>query len=162
MTRAYIGIGSNVGDRLENLRSGVMALKVTQDVVVVGKSGVFNSEPVGLTDQPDFLNAVVALETTLDPYQLLGLLNAIEHQHGRQRITRWGPRALDMDILLFGGLEQDDPRLWIPHPRLTERRFVLEPLLEVAPDVRLPDGTPVKKVLDELGDTQAVWRSGDL
>ena len=162
MSRAYVGLGSNIGDRLENLRSGVMALTVTEDAVVVGKSGVYDSEPVGLTDQPDFLNAVVAVETTLDPYQLLGLLNSIEHQHGRQRITRWGPRVLDMDILLFGDVEQDDPRLWIPHPRLTERRFVLEPLLEVAPDVRLPDGTPVKKVLDELGDTQAVWRSGDL
>lgn len=162
MSRAYIGLGSNEGERLENLKSGAAALAAADDVVVVGKSGVYDSEPVGLTDQPDFLNAVVAVETTLDPYQLLSLVHKIELDHGRQRITRWGPRTLDLDILLFGDLEQDDPKLLIPHPRLKERRFVLEPLLEVDPDVRLPDGTPVNKLLDDLRDSQTVWRSGDL
>ena len=162
MSRAYIGLGSNAGERLDNLKSGAAALAAADDVVVVGKSGVYDSEPVGMTDQPDFLNAVVAVETALDPYQLLSLVHKIELDHGRQRITRWGPRTLDLDILLFGNLEQDDPKLLIPHPRLKERRFVLEPLLEVDPHVRLPDGTPVNKLLDDLGDSQTVWRSGDL
>ena len=118
--------------------------------------------PVGVTDQPDFLNAVLSLETSLGPYELLSELHKIEIDNGRQRITRWGPRTLDLDILLFGDLEQDDPKLLIPHPRLKERRFVLEPLLEVDPDVRLPDGTPVNKLLDSFEDSQVVWRSGDL
>ncbi len=162
MARAYIGLGSNVGDRLENLSAGVKELMLVDDVVVVGKSGVYDSEPVGLKDQPDFLNAVVAVETTLSPYELLSLLHKIELAHGRQRITRWGPRTLDMDILLYGDTELDDPKLLVPHPRLKERRFVLEPLLEVDPEVKLPDGTPVKRLLDELGGDQAVWRSGEL
>ena len=162
MSRAYIGLGSNEGDRLENLKAGVADLSVADDVVVVGKSGVYDSEPVGVTDQGDFLNAVVAVETSLDPHQLLSLVLKIELAHGRQRITRWGPRTLDMDILLFGDIEQDDPELSIPHPRFRERRFVLEPLLEVEPEVRLPDGTPAKKLLDDLADSQVVWRYSDL
>lgn len=162
MARAYIGLGSNVGDRLENLSAGVKGLILADDVVLVGKSGVYDSEPVGLKDQPDFLNAVVAVETTLTPYELLSLVHKIELGQGRQRIKRWGPRTLDMDILIFGDIELDDPKLLIPHPRLKERRFVLEPLLEVEPDVRLPDGTPARRLLGELGDDQAVWRSGDL
>jgi 2-amino-4-hydroxy-6-hydroxymethyldihydropteridine diphosphokinase len=162
VSRAYIGLGSNEGDRLDNLKAGVADLSAADDVVVVGKSGVYDSEPVGMTDQGDFLNAVVAVETTLDPYRLLSLLHKIELEHGRQRITRWGPRALDLDILLFGDLEQDDPKLTTPHPRLRERRFVMEPLLEVDPEVRLPDGTPVQNLLEGFGDSQVVWRSGEL
>jgi 2-amino-4-hydroxy-6-hydroxymethyldihydropteridine diphosphokinase len=162
MSRVYIGLGSNTGDRLEYLRSGVTALSGAEDVVVVAKSGVYESEPVGVTDQPDFLNAVVALETTLDPYELLSLLHKIEIENGRQRITRWGPRTLDLDILVFGDVEQDDPKLLLPHPRLKERRFVLEPLLEADPEVRLPDGARVSTLLEEIGDSQTVWRSDDL
>ncbi len=162
MSRAYIGLGSNMGDRFEYLLAGVTALFKADDVFVVGKSGVYESEPVGVTDQPDFLNAVVAVETTLSPHELLALADKIELEQGRQRITRWGPRTLDVDILLYDDLEIGDPKLVIPHQRLTERRFVLEPLLEVEPDVRLPGGIPVRKVLDELEDNQAVWRAGDL
>jgi 2-amino-4-hydroxy-6-hydroxymethyldihydropteridine diphosphokinase len=115
-----------------------------------------------MTDQPNFLNAVVSLETTLDPYQLLSLLHKIEIDMGRRRITRWGPRTLDMDVLMYGDVEQDDPKLILPHPRLSERRFVLEPLLEIEPAATLPAGTPLKKLLDELGDDQATWRVGEL
>jgi 2-amino-4-hydroxy-6-hydroxymethyldihydropteridine diphosphokinase len=115
-----------------------------------------------MTDQPDFLNAVVAIETTLDPYELLSFLHEIEIARGRQRITRWGPRTLDLDILLFADVAQDGPDLTLPHPRLTERRFVLEPLLEIAPEAKLPDGTPLRSVLDALGDEQATWRTDDL
>jgi 2-amino-4-hydroxy-6-hydroxymethyldihydropteridine diphosphokinase len=163
VSRAYIGLGSNMGDRLENLKAGVAALAAAiPEVLVVGKSSVYDSEPVGMTDQPNFLNAVVSLETTLDPYQLLSLLHKIEIDMGRRRITRWGPRTLDMDVLMYGDVEQDDPKLILPHPRLSERRFVLEPLLEIEPAATLPAGTPLKKLLDELGDDQATWRVGEL
>lgn len=163
MSRAYIGLGSNMGDRQGNLKAALKALSAAlPDVVVVGKSGVYGSEPVGMTDQPDFLNAVVAVETTLDPRRLLSFLNQIEIDMGRQRITRWGPRTLDLDILMYGEARQDDEDLTLPHLRLTERRFALEPLLEIEPDATLPDGTPLASLLESLGDEQATWRVGDL
>lgn len=161
MSRAYIGMGSNVGDRHENLKAAVRSLSAAlPDVVLIARSSVYGSEPVGMTDQPDFLNAVVAVETTLDPHKLLAFLHDIEIERGRQRITRWGPRTLDLDILMYGDLQVDDPDLTLPHPRLAERRFVLEPLLEIAPEAHLPDGTPLQSVLDSLGDAQATWRTG--
>jgi len=163
MSRAYVGIGSNMGDRIEHLRAGLTALMgAAPDVIVIGQSRVYESAPVGMTDQPDFCNAVVALETTLGPYQLLDLIHEIEIKNGRQRITRWGPRTLDLDILLFGDLEQHDPDLTIPHPRLRERRFVLEPLLEIDPQAKLPDGTPLSSLLDTLGDEGPTWCAGQL
>ncbi|MBU1669560.1 MAG: 2-amino-4-hydroxy-6-hydroxymethyldihydropteridine diphosphokinase [Actinobacteria bacterium] len=162
MTRAYLGLGSNEGDRMENLRQGVMALKEADGVVVVGISSVYESEPVGMTDQPDFLNAVVAVETTLDPNELLELAFEVERRQGRQRLLRWGPRTLDVDLLVVGDVVSDDPALTLPHPRLNERRFVLEPLMEVEPELRLPDGTPAGVLLERLGGEQAVWKAGEL
>lgn len=163
MTRAYVGMGSNMGDRIGHLAAGLAALSAAlPDVLVVGKSSVYESEPVGMTDQDDFYNAVVAVETTLDPYKFLELLHEIERSRGRQRITRWGPRTLDLDVLLFGSLEQDDPVLIVPHPRLSERRFVMEPLLEIDPEARVPDGSRVADLLDRLGDDQVTWRVADL
>lgn len=162
MSRAYIGMGSNRGDRLEYIRSALADVSAMEDLFLVGKSGVYESEPVGLTDQENFLNAVISVETTLTPGRLLAELQEIEMKHGRRRITRWGPRTIDLDILLFDDLEQDDPVLTIPHPRLRERRFVLEPLLEIEPELLLPDGTPVANLLDELEESQVVWRSGDI
>src|SRR5450759_1776043 len=123
-----------MGDRLSYLKAGLSAIAAaTPEVIVIGKSSVYDSEPVGMTDQPDFLNAVVAVETTLHPYQMLSLVHKIELDHGRQRITRWGPRTLDLDILLFGNLEQDDPNLLLSHPRPKQRPFVLEPIREIHP-----------------------------
>lgn len=162
MSRAYIGLGSNVGDRLSHLRDALADIMAIDHLFVVGKSSVYESEPVGLTDQEDFLNAVVEVETTRSPEELLHLLQEIEQRYGRRRITRWGPRTVDLDIILYDDLKQDDPVLTIPHPRLAERRFVMEPMLEIDPDVRLPDGTPVSRLLDALGDHQAVWRAGEL
>jgi 2-amino-4-hydroxy-6-hydroxymethyldihydropteridine diphosphokinase len=156
-------MGSNVGDRIEHLRAGVAGLSAAMPkVVVVGKSSVYDSTPVGVTDQPDFYNAVVAVETTLDPYELLTLCHGIEMENGRQRIARWGPRTLDVDILMFAAVEQDDPKLILPHPRLVERRFALEPLLEIEPEATLPDGTSLSAVLEKLGDEQAAWPVGTL
>ena len=163
MSRAYIGLGSNMGDRQENLRAAMRALSgALPDIVVVGKSGVYGSAPVGMTDQPDFLNAVVAVETTLEARSLLSFLHQIEIDMGRQRITRWGPRTLDLDILMYGDEQSDDEDLTLPHPRLVERRFALEPLLEIEPRATLPDGTPLAALLEKLGDEQAAWRVGEL
>lgn len=163
MARAYIGMGSNEGDRMAHLKGGLAALgKAAPRLIVVGTSSVYGSTPVGMTDQPDFLNAVVAVETTLGPYELLDLLNAIERENGRRRLERWGPRTLDMDILTYGDLRQDDPVLTLPHPRLRERRFVLEPLLEIDPDATLPGGSPVRRLLEEIGDDQVTWLAGEL
>jgi len=163
VSRAFIGMGSNMEDRLEHLKAGIGALAAAApDVIIVSKSSVYGSAPVGMTDQPDFLNAVVAVETTFDPYELLSLLHEIESERGRKRIAHWGPRTLDLDILMFGDLEQDDPRLTLPHPRLTERCFALAPLLEIDPAAALPDGTPLQSAREKLGDAQGVWRVGDL
>ncbi|MHB8894209.1 MAG: 2-amino-4-hydroxy-6-hydroxymethyldihydropteridine diphosphokinase [Candidatus Geothermincolia bacterium] len=163
MSRAYIGMGSNMGDRAEYLKAGLSALmRTAPDIIVVGKSSIYESQPVGMTDQPDFFNAVVAVETTIGPHELLERLQAIEIENGRQRITRWGPRTLDLDILLFGDLEQDDPDLTVPHPRLKERRFVLEPLLEIEPLAALPDGTSLRSLLDVMDDDQPAWVTGKL
>ena len=163
MSRAYIGMGSNMGDRLENLKAAVISLSAAlPDIVLIDKSSVYGSEPVGMTDQDDFLNAVVAVETTLEAHKLLEFLHEIEIERGRQRITRWGPRTLDLDLLMYGEEQLDDPDLTIPHPRLTERRFVLEPLLDIAPEAKLPDGTSLASVLEALGDEQATWSAGGL
>lgn len=162
MSRAYIGMGSNIEDRLEHLRAGVLGVTAIPDTFIIGKSAVYGSVPVGVTDQPDFLNAVLSLETSLGPYELLSELHKIEIDNGRQRITRWGPRTLDLDILMFDDVQQDDPKLILPHPRLNARRFALEPLLEIAPGARLPDGTELQGILDSLGDEEATWRVADL
>lgn len=147
---------------MEYIRAALRDISLLDDVVVVGKSGAYESEPVGVNDQEDYLNAVIAVETTLTPQRLLDLLHDIEQKHGRNRITRWGPRTIDLDILLFDGVRQGNPELTIPHPRLSRRKFVLEPMLEIDPDVHLPDGKPARRLLEDLGDDQVVWRSGDL
>lgn len=150
-------------DRIGHLKAGAGSIAAAApEVLIIGKSSVYESEPVGMTDQDDFYNAVVAIETTMEPYKLLELLQEIERAQGRQRLIRWGPRTLDLDLLMFGELEMDDPALILPHPRLAQRRFVLEPLIELAPDVTLPDGRRLADVLGVLGDEQVVWRVGDL
>ncbi|MBU4174542.1 MAG: 2-amino-4-hydroxy-6-hydroxymethyldihydropteridine diphosphokinase [Actinobacteria bacterium] len=162
MSTVYLGVGSNQGDRLVFLRAAVECLEEEDGVTVVATSSVYRSEPVGLTDQPEFLNAVVVVDSTLSPRGLLELARRIEDSNGRRRRQRWGPRTLDVDILLIDGVEVDEPDLTVPHPGLTERRFVLEPMLEVDPDVSLPDGTPLREVLDGIGGGQAVWMEGGL
>jgi 2-amino-4-hydroxy-6-hydroxymethyldihydropteridine diphosphokinase len=159
---AYLGIGSNVGDRLRNLRRAVDALTEADGVVVSRVSSVYSTEPVGYTEQPEFLNAVIAVDTDLSPEDLLRLALRVEEEGGRERSVRWGPRAIDIDILIYGDLEIHRPYLEIPHPRLAERRFVLEPLAEVAPDLRLPDGRLVRGLADALTDSARVLKEPDL
>ena len=134
MSRAILGLGSNVGDRLAHLRAAVGSLS---DVTAV--SDVYETDPVGGPAQDRFLNIVVAIETDLDPHALLGVCHRIESAAGRVRDVRWGPRTLDVDILWMDGVELDEPDLQVPHPRMWERRFVLEPLAQIAPDV-VPEG----------------------
>lgn len=141
MTRAYLGIGSNLGDRAANLQLAVDALANTVAIDVVAVSPVYETEPVGGPPQGDFLNAVVAVETDLSPRELLAAGASIEAAAHRVREVHWGPRTLDVDILLVEGAEVDEPDLQVPHPRMHERAFVLAPLHDVAPElVELPAG----------------------
>lgn len=135
MTRAYLGIGSNLGDRRAELQGAVDGLAHADGVVVVAVSPVYETDPVGGPVQDDFLNAVVAVETELGPHDLLAVGAAIETAAQRVRAVRWGPRTVDVDILLMGGLTIDDADLTIPHPRMLERGFVLAPLHDLAPEL---------------------------
>jgi 2-amino-4-hydroxy-6-hydroxymethyldihydropteridine diphosphokinase len=143
----YLSLGSNIGDRQQNLRTALEKLGALGEVKAV--SSFYETEPVEYTAQPWFLNAAIALETELMPRQFLSRLAAIEHEMGRKRLIAKGPRTIDLDILLFGHSIVDIPQLTIPHPAMHERRFVLEPLAEIAPDVRHP---VFKKTVRELRD----------
>ena len=159
----YLSLGSNVGDREANLRAAVAAL-AGHGVTVEALSSAYESEPVGeILDQPDFLNAAVRIRTALEPEQLLDVCKAIEVEQGRMfGGPRHGPRPIDLDVLLLGGIEHDSERLTIPHRDLSERRFVLVPLLELDPGLTLPDGTALAAALDGLGPGQRVRRTGSL
>ncbi len=152
MTRVAVGLGSNVGDRARHIADAVGELESHGEVIAV--SSLYETAPIGGPDQEPFLNAVVLIDTGLDPGELLAACLAIEAVHGRQRRERWGPRTLDLDILLFGDAEIRDPGLIVPHPRLEARRFVLEPLLEVDPMAALPDGTPLQTLLASVADQE--------
>ena len=148
MTRAYVGLGANLGDREGTLRAAVDALGAEDGIEVVAVSALRETEPVGVGEQPLFLNGVVALDTTLTAGELLDLLLAVEQRFGRVRVAgEHGPRTLDLDLLLYGDEEVDEPGLTVPHPRLHERRFVLEPLAEVAPGLVVPGRGDVESLL---------------
>jgi 2-amino-4-hydroxy-6-hydroxymethyldihydropteridine diphosphokinase len=142
VTRAYLGLGSNLGDRLANLRRAV-ALLEERDVAVVRSSRVYETEPVGGPPQPDYLNAVIEGETDRSARELLDACVAVEDAMGRERAERWAPRTIDVDILTYGREEVAEPGLHIPHPRMHERAFVLIPLLELDADPPLPGGRRV-------------------
>lgn len=133
MTVAYLGLGSNVGDRLAHLQGAVDRLAATEGILVVAVSNVYETAPVGGPPQPDHLNAVVAVDTVLGPYELLAAAQECERAAHRVRRERWGPRTLDVDVLVYDDLRLDDPVLTLPHPRMHERGFVLVPLADVAP-----------------------------
>jgi 2-amino-4-hydroxy-6-hydroxymethyldihydropteridine diphosphokinase len=158
----YLGLGSNVGDRLANLRAARDALG-EHGVEVLAASSVYETAPQGeVTDQPDFLNACLQVRTELGPEELLGASKAVERELGRAPGgVRHGPRAIDVDVLLLGDLEFSSDRLTLPHPEVTSRRFVLEPLLEIDPELSLPDGTRLADQLDAVGD-QPVRPAGAL
>ena len=148
MIRAYVGFGANLGDRGATIRAAVEALVAEEGIEVVAVSTLRETEPVGVGEQPPFLNGAVALETSLPARELLDRLLEIEHRFGRVRIPgEHGPRTLDLDLLLYGDEVIDEPGLAVPHPRLHERRFVLEPLAELAPGLVVPGRGVVESLL---------------
>jgi 2-amino-4-hydroxy-6-hydroxymethyldihydropteridine diphosphokinase len=150
--RAYVGLGSNLGDRESTIRSAVAELDAAEDIDVVAVSTLVDTEPVGYLDQPRFLNGVAALDTGRSPEALLELLLDVEARFGRDRaaVPAQGPRTLDLDLLLYGDVEIDEPGLRIPHPRLHERAFVLGPLAELEPGLEVPGKGPIQTLLAGL------------
>lgn len=142
----YLGLGSNIGDRAENLRQALELLE-TPRLHVTRTSSTYETAPIDYTAQASFLNLVAEVETELLPMQLLKHVMDVERQMGRKRLIPKGPRVIDVDILLYGKFKVNSPQLEIPHPRMTERRFVLEPLAELAPDLRHP---VTRKTMREL------------
>jgi 2-amino-4-hydroxy-6-hydroxymethyldihydropteridine diphosphokinase len=157
-TPAYVGLGANLGDPLEQLRAALTALGTADGVELDACSSVYRTAPIGgPADQPAYVNAVARLAVDLGPHELLRLLLEVERGQGRVRTVRFGPRTCDLDVLLFGDAVIADADLQVPHPRLAERRFVLEPLVELAPGLRLPDGREASALLAAVQD-QAVER----
>jgi 2-amino-4-hydroxy-6-hydroxymethyldihydropteridine diphosphokinase len=134
-TRAYLALGSNLGEREQHLQTAMAALRAELNLIVVGVSNVYETDPVGGPDQGRYLNLVVALDTALTPHELLALAQRLETEARRVRTEHWGPRTLDVDVLLVGDAVVSDPDLVVPHPRMWERGFVLAPLHDVAPDL---------------------------
>ena len=136
---AFLGLGSNLGDRLSTLQRTIDLLASEPGIDVRRTSRIWETDPVGGPEQPDFLNVVAEIRTTLEPLDLLAAVNRVEAALGRTRDIRWGPRTIDIDILLIDDLTIDDDRLTVPHPRMQERAFVVMPLLELIPDPVLPN-----------------------
>lgn len=148
-TTAYIGIGGNLDDPARRVRAAIDAIGDLERCTMLRRSSLYASAPLGPSEQPDYVNAVVAIVTSLDPHTLLGRLQTLERAAGRLKppgAVRWGPRVLDLDLLLYGSLHFSDPALTIPHPGIGQREFVLRPLLEIAPDLTIPG----LSALDEL------------
>nr|VFK23455.1 MAG: 2-amino-4-hydroxy-6-hydroxymethyldihydropteridinediphosphokinase [Candidatus Kentron sp. LFY] len=148
MPKAYIGIGGNLGDTITTVRSAFAALAGLPETTLLSTSMLYRTSPLGPIRQPDFINAVAAIRTPLAPLALLSWLQSIEHQHGRIRDgARWGPRTLDLDLLLYGDSRIVEDTLMVPHPGLCQRAFVLYPLYEIAPDLEIPGHGPLVRLL---------------
>ena len=162
MTRIAVGFGSNLGDRQAHLNAGLAAIACHNRLVA--RSALYESAPVGPVEQGPFLNAVAVFDTSLEPQVILSDLLAIEQTRGRVREVRWGPRTLDLDLLLYGSAAIEEESLTVPHSELTNRRFVLQPLLEAWPDATLPDKTPLANHLESVQDQEVdrvgPWRVG--
>lgn len=155
MSRCAVGIGSNLGERLQNLRAAVDGLASVSRIAAA--SSVYETAPIGGPDQGPFLNAVVVIDTARSPHSLLRELLVIERSRGRVRDTRWGPRTLDLDLIIWDRRSISEPGLTVPHPRMLDRRFVIEPLLEAWPEARLPNGSPLPPASGEVA-RQALQR----
>ncbi len=149
MTVAFIGLGSNQRDPQAQIEAAVAELDALPHTRVVKRSSLYRTAPVGYAPQPDFVNAVAQLETGMPAERLLAEMQDIEKRHGRERPFRNAPRTLDLDLLLFGELQMESEKLVVPHPRMHERAFVLEPLVEIAPDVVIPGAGPAKQRLQD-------------
>jgi len=155
VTLAYIGIGSNLDEPKSHVGRAFEDLAQIPDTSVVKRSSLYRSAPVGYADQPDFVNAVAEIATTLPASRLLAELKEIETRHGRQRSFRNAPRPLDLDILLYGELSLGLAHLTLPHPRMHERAFVLKPLMEISPELVIPGVGSVKDCLEKITDQNA-------
>ena len=160
LAAVFLSLGSNLGDRESNVRSALDLIAGEPGIRIERVSSFYETAPIGPSEQPDFINAVARLETDLPPTELLRRLQDIESKLGRVRNLRWGPRVIDLDILLYDDEFVDTAVLKIPHPRMMGRAFVMAPLAEIAPDLTLPDGRNPAEVLAELGD-QRVERMVD-
>jgi len=158
--RCYLGLGSNLGAKARNLAAALSLLARRPGLSLQRVSSVYRTRPVGLPHQPDFLNLVASVDSELSPTDLLKAALYAEKQLGRVRTVRWGPRTVDVDILLIDQLQIAEPSLTVPHPRLRERQFVLTPLAEIAPDLELPGGDIVQDLAE--GESRAVCRVGRL
>ncbi len=147
--RAWLSLGSNLGNRRQHLASGIRHLEATSGIEIAVLSPVYETMPWGIAEQPAFLNLCVGIDTSLSPRDLLSACLAAEKAQGRVRELRWGPRVLDVDILLFGDREIDEDGLTIPHPHMLERAFVLRPLMDIAPGMMLK-GASIKTWLDQI------------
>lgn len=149
--KVFIGLGSNLDQPLRQVHSAIAELQERVEFRVAGVSRLYRSKAIGPGEQGDYINAAACLYTRLSPEACLDVLHSIEQAHNRQRTLRWGPRTLDLDILLYGELVHNTERLSIPHPRLTERNFVLKPLLDIDPVLLLPDGRQISDILHIIG-----------
>ena len=160
MYQVFLGLGSNVGEREKFLNRAVGELKRIHDTKVVWASSVYETDPVGKTDQPKFLNAAVEIETPLAPDKLYTEVKAIEQRLGRTANERWGPREIDVDLLLYDGLVYQDERVTVPHPEMEKRKFVLVPLKEIAPDLVHPiSGMTMEELVTACKDPGKVMQS---
>lgn len=155
---SYIGLGSNLGNREANIKMALELLHHPPVVVVKRVAPFYLTAPVGFTGQAEFLNTVAEVETTIQPAELLRLLLSIEVELGRERTVRWGPRTIDLDLLLYGCLKINEPDLIVPHPRLHERAFVLVPLADLAPALELPGRGKVAVLAVRLAEEQEIKR----
>ena len=157
VAEAFVGLGANLENPLQQIRQAIAELDAIEHTRVLVASSLYRSAPVGYADQPDFINAVAKLQTGLSPRELLDALHVVENRHGRRRSVRNAPRTLDLDLLLYGMLLVREEGLILPHPRMHERAFVLLPLSEIAPDVSLPGLAPVSQLLAQV-DRRGVER----
>jgi 2-amino-4-hydroxy-6-hydroxymethyldihydropteridine diphosphokinase len=154
----YIGLGSNIEDREFHLKEAIRLLQLHPDINIRRCSSIYETDPVGFTEQPAFLNMVIQVETKLVPAELLNHMFAVEQQLGRIRDIRWGPRTIDLDLLLYGKHQFSEPELVIPHPRMAERAFVLVPLLEIADEESISDLDMLKENVIVLSGKEVVKR----
>lgn len=146
----YVALGSNLEQPLQQLQRACDHLQSSPDIQLTRASRIYKSSPVGPQDQPDFYNAMVAIESTLSPQQLLTQLQHIEQQQQRVRLRHWGPRTIDLDLILYGDHIIQEENLVVPHPRMQERHFVLLPLADLVPNLTLPDGTKLNELIESL------------
>lgn len=153
MPRAYLGLGSNLGNTKENIDKALELLTAKETVKLLKTSSYYETAPVGYQQQDWFLNIVAEIETELSPYELLALCNEVEQQLKRERLIRWGPRTLDIDILLYEGFESKVDKLIVPHPRMQERAFVIIPLQEIAPHLNI-NGLNISEIANTLSNQE--------